>query len=84
MADQFLKDQIEQIKNEITALNAAILALTANPHKSYNLDTGQSKQSVTREDLQRLGDWRDSLLNQYYTLTARCDGSGVTRGAPCW
>lgn len=73
----FLQTQITATENQITALNAALLFLATNPHKSYQLDTGQSSQRVTRDDIDRLNAQIDVLLNRLTSLQARCDGAAV-------
>ena len=77
MADAFLETQIAATEAQITALNTAILFLSTNPHKSYQLDTGQSSQRVTRDNLLELQQQLDILLNRRSTLQARCDGAGL-------
>lgn len=75
MADAFLETQITATEAQITALNAAILFLSTNPHKSYQLDTGQSSQRVTRDNLLELQQQLDILLDRRSTLQARCNGA---------
>jgi len=75
MADAFLQTQITATEDQITALNAAILFLYANPHKSYSLDTGQTRQNVSRENLTELQNQLDQLLDRRATLQARCNGA---------
>ena len=77
MADQFLLDQIPVIESQITALQSAILSLTINPHKSYQLDTGQSSQRVTRDDLSELNAQVDVLMDRRATIQARCNGATI-------
>jgi len=75
MADPFLQTQITATEAQITALNAAILFLYANPHQSYSLDTGQTRQNVRRENLTELQNQLDQLLNRRAELQARCNGA---------
>ena len=82
-ADTFLQTQITETEAQITALNAAILFLSTNPHKSYQLDTGQSSQRVTREDLESLQRQVAMLLNRRSTLQARC-GAGTVQIIPAY
>ena len=77
MADSFLETQITQTETQITALNSALLFLATNPHKSYQLDTGQSSQRVTRDDISDLNRQIDVLLNRRSTLQARCNGATI-------
>jgi hypothetical protein len=79
---QFWQDQITAVKTLITAYNAAILALTVGGVQSYILDTGQSRQSVTKFDLKEMNTALDSLLNRLATLEARLGGCGVVIMSP--
>ena len=67
----------------ILAYEAAILAI-GNGVQSYTLDTGQSRQVVTRADLGTLNAMLNSLMNRYATLDARRNGSHVFVDAPGW
>ena len=77
MADAFLETQITATESQITALNEAILFLSTNPHKSYQLDTGQSSQRVTRDNLLELQQQLDILINRRASLQARCNGAVI-------
>jgi len=83
MADQFLLDQITAIEAQITALNAALLFLSTNPHKSYTLDTGQTRQEVSRDNIKSLQNTVDQLLDSRATLQARCNGASQ-QIRPAW
>jgi hypothetical protein len=78
----FLKQQIQNTKDTIEAINGAVLALASNDVQSYTLNTGQGTQSVTKKDLKRLNDTVDSLLNRLVTLEARCYGGGSVQVVP--
>lgn len=80
--DAFLAEQVAAIKAQITAYNSAILALATGGVQSYQLDTGQTRQLVTKANLATLHTSRDALLNELTTLEARLCGSGVTRVIP--
>lgn len=77
MSDTFIETQITATETQITALNAAVLFLSQNPHKSYELDTGQSRQRVNRDDLITLQQQIDMLLDRRQTLLALCNGATV-------
>ena len=83
MATDFWLDQLTVAKAQAAALNTAILFLYANPHLSYNLDTGQSSQSVRRPDPVELQKSYDSLLNTIASLEARCNGASQ-QARPGW
>ena len=82
MADAFLTAQLTAIEAQITAYNAAILALATGGVESYTLDTGQSRQTVTKLNLDSLNNVVDGLLNQRAVIRARCTGNGVLIGRP--
>jgi hypothetical protein len=71
----FRDDQITAIKAAIIAYNAAIIALKTE--KSYTLDTGQTRQTVTNHDLGDLIKTRSSLYNE---LTILCNIRDKTSG----
>jgi len=67
----FEKEQLEAIKTAITAYRAAILEFATNKGlKSYVLDTGQSKQTVTRQDVDKMKLVLDGLMNDYAVMCA--------------
>ncbi len=84
MDQAFWLDQLTKAKVLAVAVDAAILALTTGGVQSYELDTGQSKQRVTKLDLDRLNAMYDSALNRVATLEARMHGSGVVIAGAGW
>lgn len=85
MADrQFWLDRIEKTKQLIAAWEDAELALSAGGVQSYTLDTGQTRQTVTKADLGQIRDTIDSLLNRLVTLEARIGNGGVVNVRPAW
>lgn len=62
----------------------AIDAIGIGGAVSYTLDTGQSKQTVTKFDLVKLNETLDSLNNRYATIQARLNGCGVTINGPAF
>lgn len=82
--DTFWSDQLAAAKQLAIAYNAAILALAVTGVQSYQLDTGQTRQLVTKANLASLRTVRDGLLNEVATLEARLCGAGVTRVVPGW
>ncbi len=84
MDSAYLQQQIDRTKAQIDAYNDAILALTAGGHQSYQLDTGQSTQRVTRLELDTLQKQLDALYNRLVVFEARRNGSGVMHGRPDW
>lgn len=64
----FLSEQIETQKTLIVALGSAIQALSLSGVESYELDTGQNKQKVTRSKLPELIKAREDALNYLFEL----------------
>lgn len=83
MDAEFLKARIEATKAQIIAYEDAITALTTGGVQSYTLDTGQSRQTVTRLELSTLNSALDGLYNRLVTLQARQTGGAVIVG-PAW
>lgn len=70
----------------LNEINKAILSLSLGTHQSYELDTGQSRQRVTRIDLDRLKSSREDLLSQIHDLEIKLNinGHGSIIARPCW
>lgn len=72
----WLDARIEKVEALIVAYEDAILALgTDGGMQSYTLDTGQSRQTVTRQDLGSLRLQLESLENRRSVLKARRNGA---------
>lgn len=84
MNSKFLQDRITATQSQIVAYEAAVDALVSGGAQQYLLDTGQSKQSVTKLDLETLQDNLESLYNRCATLEARLNGSGTITARPAW
>ncbi len=83
MDADFIRERITATKAQIVAYEDAATAL-AGGVQSYTLDTGQSRQTVTKLDLGDIQKTIDSLYNRCATLEARLNGSGVVTGGPSW
>ncbi len=79
----FIQARIDATKLQIVAYEDAALAL-AGGVQSYTLDTGQSRQTVTKLDLDAIQKTIDSLYNRCATLEARLNGSGTVTARPAW
>ena len=80
----FIKERITATKALIVAYEDAVTALgTQGGVVSYTLDTGQSRQTVTRADISSLNRMLDSLYNRLATLEARMYGGSLT-ARPAW
>ena len=84
MDNSFIQTQIDATKAQITAYNAAVLALATGGVQSYTLDTGQTRQTVTKLDLDQLNKVLNSLMNTCATLEARLNGSGTSIARGAW
>lgn len=80
----FLQERITATKAEIVALENAALDLSSGAIISYTIDTGQSRQVVTRSSVSTINTVIDSLYNRLATLEARLNGSGTVIGRPAW
>jgi len=81
---EFLQERIAATQTQIIAYETAVDTLVSGGVQSYVLDTGQSRQSVTKLDLKTLQDKIDSLYNRLATLEARLNGSGTVTARPAW
>lgn len=80
----FTKERITATKALIVAYEDAVTALgTQGGVVSYTLDTGQSRQTVTRADISSLNRMLDGLYNRLATLEARLNGASIT-ARPAW
>ena len=84
MADTFIQDRITAVEAIIVAYETTITALTTTGVQRYVLDTGQSRQDVTKADIPKLTEQLDGLYNTRFTLKARLDGSGSGIVRPGW
>jgi hypothetical protein len=78
-----MTDDAEWIAKRITATEASIeaheaaLTALAGGAQSYSLDTGQTRQTVTKANLTEIRNALNSLENRRATLKARLCGGGV-------
>lgn len=84
----FWDDQLFNLKVLLNNVLKAIDALTLGSHASYELDTGQSKQRVTRLDLDRLNaqvdDYTHRISDLELKLGKSCNGDGTSVITPGW
>ena len=84
MDREFIKERIAATKALIVAYEDAVTALgTQGGVVSYTLDTGQSRQTVTRADISSLNRMLDTLYNRLATFEARLYGASLT-ARPAW
>jgi len=84
MDRKFIQARIDATKLQIVAYEDAALALGTGGVQSYQLDTGQTDQRVTKLDLGMIQKTIDSLYNRCATLEARLNGSGTVTVKPIW
>lgn len=80
----FIQARITKTKELIVAYENAVDALVIGQIQSYTIDTGQSKQTVTNVNIEKLNDAIDGLYNRCATLEARLNGSGGGIVSPGW
>jgi hypothetical protein len=83
MDRQFIQERIDQTKVLIVAYEDALIALSSGA-QSYTIDTGQTRQTVTKIDLSSTRIILDNLYNRCATLEARLNGSGSLTVGPGW
>lgn len=84
MTADFLQQRITSIQAQIVAYENAIIALATGGIQSYTIDTGQSRQTVTKIELDKLTKVINSLMNQLAVYEARLTGNGTAIGRPAW
>lgn len=77
----FLTDRIAATEALIIAWENAATAL-ANGAQSYTIDTGQSRQTVTKADLQYIQEQIKFLDSRLANYTARAGAHGPMIGRP--
>ena len=80
----FIQARITATKAQIVAYEEAILALTTGGMISYTIDTGQTKNTVTKLDIDKLNAALGGLYNRCATLEARLTGGGTIVSRPGW
>ena len=84
VADTFLQERIAATKALIVVYEGALTALVTNGVQSYDLDTGQSVQRVTKINVPKLNAQLDGLYNRLATQQTRLNGSGVVIVRPAF
>lgn len=79
----FLK-QKTILEARILNFNLVFDQALANPNRSYSLNTGQSTQSVSRDNMKDYQELYESLLNQYATICARLGFGGTVTVFSGW
>lgn len=84
MDRDFLQARINKTKLQIEELEDVIFKLSSGAIVNYSIDTGQTKQTVTKASIPGLNRMLESLYNRLNILENRLNGTGVTVGRPCW
>ena len=75
--DTFWQEQLTAAKAAATAYSTAILQLSTGAIQSYTLETGQTRQVVTKANLTELRNTLTGLMDLVSTLEARLCGASV-------
>lgn len=77
----FEQAQLTKLQALLDAYLDAITTLLTGA-KSYSIDTGQGRQSVTREDVDKLQENYGLVWQQYDAILARCTNGGAINVVP--
>jgi hypothetical protein len=79
------QNRLDRLITKIALYEDAIEALVgANAVQSYTLDTGQTKQTVTKMDITKLQTTLDSFYSQYEVTCQRINGKGTVNIGAAW
>jgi hypothetical protein len=67
-SSQYWTDELENLRILLFEYNKVIIALASGNHQSYELNTGQSSQRVTRLDLDNLRETKKEIMFQINEL----------------
>jgi hypothetical protein len=84
MNTAFIQERITKTKALIVIYEDAMAALGTGNTQEYMLDTGQTRQRVTKLNLADMQKTLDGLYNRCATLEARLTGNGVLNARPGW
>jgi hypothetical protein len=79
----WLQARIDATKSQIEAMETAIDAIITGQASSWSLDTGQTKETVTKKNVVQYQTAVDSLYNRLAVLEARLEGA-VVQARPAW
>lgn len=82
---EHLENEYQNLKNLVFKYDEAISAILTGGHDSYQLDTGQSSQRVTRANIGTIQIARDTAATRLGTLAVRLRKTAGTKQAiPYW
>lgn len=77
--------RIDKYKEIIANYEDALVFLSLNPRKSYSVDTGQTKESVTALDIGTITDTIETIEGIITRLENKCNGDdGPTFSRAVW
>lgn len=80
----WIKEHIAWLREAITAYRAAYLALSSGAVLSYSLDTGQTKQTVTKQQLPTVKNALDGLISDLHYWNNQLGGCATVYVRPAW
>ncbi len=83
MDKAFIQGRIAVIQTQIIAYDEALFQLAAGV-ETYSLDTGQTRTTVTKLDIDKINKIIDSLENRCLMLSIRINGGGSTQVRPAF
>lgn len=78
----FLEERLTKVEAAISAYEDALLAFATGAVQSYTLDTGQTRQTVTKANVTEMQRMVDRLMNQRAVLRAQLGCGGQTYVVP--
>ena len=82
---EHLENEYQNLKNLVFQYDEAIAAILTGGHQSYQLDTGQSMQRVTRFNIKEIQEMRDVAAGKLADLAVRLrKTAGQKQGLPAW
>ncbi len=82
---EHLENEYQNLKNLVFQYDEAIAAILTGGHASYQLDTGQSMQRVTRFNIKEIQEMRDVAAGKLADLAVRLrKTAGQKQGLPAW
>ena len=83
--DEHLENEYQNLKNLVFQYDEAIAAILTGGHQSYQLDTGQSMQRVTRVNIKEIQEMRDVAAGKLADLAVRLRKTkGQIQALPAW
>lgn len=84
MDKSYVEQRIVKTKAMIEAYEDALIAIGSGAVESYDLDTGQTRQKVTKQNLKEMQDVLDGLYNRLCILEERLNGGNTRTVRPAW